>query len=597
MAVAAAFSSTSGFAQSAESATALQQVVVTATRVAQPLSELVADVTVIDRAQIERSGAVGIADLLTRLPGFELSRNGGMGATTSLYIRGAETRFTAVYIDGVRVDSQSTGGATWDAISLSQVDRIEVLRGPAGAVYGSDALGGAIQIFTRKGEGAPAPFVAFGFGTYGTTKLESGVSASEGPLDYAVSLSRDVSTGFNAKPAGNPDDDGYRSEAASARLGFRVNEAHRIEASLFTNNQSGQYDYSRTLDDLTFKRLQTAALNWQANWSPAYSTKVSVGNSQDRYETSPSVYLTNTTLNSYLWQNVYRQEAHLLTASLERRDDSLTNASTLPTDTNHFQNALALGYGWNHGGHTIQLNTRHDEDSVFGPQNTGTLGYAVAFAPQWRATASAGTAYRAPTLFQRFSSYGSADLAPETSRNLELGLAFKAGVNSWNAVVYQNDVTNLISFSSVAAVCPGKPDGCYANTAKARYQGLTLSAKREYAGYSVHGSLDLQDPRDATSGKLLVRRTTHHGVLGLDTTVDEWSLGVELQASAMRFDDKANATVLPGYVLLNLNGQRQIAKDWTLLLRLDNATDTVYQLANGYATAGRTLYAGMRWAP
>ncbi|NBY27852.1 MAG: hypothetical protein EBQ71_12905 [Betaproteobacteria bacterium] len=135
----------------------LPEVVVTATRVSQPLTDLVADVTIVDRTQIERSGATGLGDVLARLPGVEMARNGGLGGITSVYLRGAETRFTALFIDGVRVDSQGTGGASWDVIPLSQVDRIEVLRGPAGAVYGSDAMGGVIQVFTRKGEGPPRP--------------------------------------------------------------------------------------------------------------------------------------------------------------------------------------------------------------------------------------------------------------------------------------------------------------------------------------------------------------------------------------------------------------------------------------------------------
>ena len=150
----------------------LKAVVVTATRVAQPLTDVVADVSLIDREAIERSGATGLADLLARVPGIEISRNGGIGGTTSVFLRGADTRFTAVYIDGVRIDSQSTGGAPWEAIPLAQIDRIEVLRGPAGAIYGSDAIAGVVQIFTRKGEGAFTPYLGLGLGSDRTAKLD-----------------------------------------------------------------------------------------------------------------------------------------------------------------------------------------------------------------------------------------------------------------------------------------------------------------------------------------------------------------------------------------------------------------------------------------
>ncbi|RYF07889.1 MAG: TonB-dependent receptor, partial [Comamonadaceae bacterium] len=186
---------------------ALQETVVTATRVARPLSDLVADVSIIDRDTIERSGATGVADVLARLPGVEMSRNGGPGNSGSVYVRGAESRFTAVYIDGVRVESQSTGGAVWEQIPLSQIERIEVLRGPAAAVYGSDAIGGVIQLFTKKGEGPPAPSVQLGIGSHGTRTAQAAVSGGAGALDYSLGLSQERSDGFNARTlaTANPD--------------------------------------------------------------------------------------------------------------------------------------------------------------------------------------------------------------------------------------------------------------------------------------------------------------------------------------------------------------------------------------------------------
>ena len=163
-------------------------VVVTANRVAQPLTDVLADVTLIDEQQIQRSGAVNVADLLARQPGLELSRNGGPGTASSLFIRGADTRFTAVYIDGVRVDSQSTGGAPWEAIALGQVERIEIVRGPAAAVYGSDAVAGVVQIFTKKGEGGFSPYVGVGAGNRRTGKVEAGFSGKTGAVDYSLGI-------------------------------------------------------------------------------------------------------------------------------------------------------------------------------------------------------------------------------------------------------------------------------------------------------------------------------------------------------------------------------------------------------------------------
>ena len=582
----------------------LPEVVVTATRVSQPLTDLVADVTIVDRTQIERSGATGLGDLLARLPGVEMARNGGLGGITSVYLRGAETRFTALFIDGVRVDSQGTGGASWDVIPLSQVDRIEVLRGPAGAVYGSDAMGGVIQVFTRKGDGPASPYVGLSLGTYGTTKAEAGVSGSQGKWDYALSLVRQESKGFNSMQSRNPDDDGYTSESLAARVGLELNAAHRLELSVLSSQLNAQYDSqfgAINVDDRTVKKLQTSALNWRAQWSADYSSTLSLTTAQERYETLPSPDLTVTNSRGYLWQSEYRKLGQLFTWAFERREDALTNSETSPRDTSHFQNALALGYGWAANRHSVQLNLRHDVDSVFGPQTTGGAGYAYAFTSQWRAKASVGTAFRAPTLYQRFSPYGSAELLPETSRNLDIGVAFADGPKAFGLTLYQNDVSNLVQFEDNKGTCPANDPldpfgGCYANTAKARYQGMTLTGRYLIANVTLSGSLDLQDPRDSVTGKLLARRAQQHGKLAAETRVKSWAVAAELQASGLRYNDAGNTTELPGYALLGLRAESQVAKNWTLLVRLDNATDAKYELAQGYASAGRSLYAGLTWA-
>jgi vitamin B12 transporter len=581
----------------------LREVVVTATRVAQPLSDLVADVTILDRDTLERSGTGGLADVLARVPGVEMVRNGGPGGTTSVYVRGAETRFTAVYIDGVRVDSQSTGGANWQAIPLSQVDRVEVLRGPAAAVYGSDAMGGVIQIFTRKGESAFAPVASFGGGSFDTSKASLGFSGANESVDYALNVANENSVGFNSRTIStqNPDKDGYRMESASGRLGWQINSAHRLEATALTSQLNSQYDSGLTGDARSFYSLQAVGVNWQAQWNDVYSTKFSVSESRDKYETQPSPYLTITTLRSYLLQNNFKLGAHLITAALERKEDQLTNA---PIDRMRSQDAMAFGYGYNAGGHTVQLNWRNDSDSEFGAQDTGSAAYGYALTPQWRATASAGTAFRAPTLYQRFSKYGVATLQPETSNNLEVGLRYSQQSDEFGFVVYRNQVRNLITYVTGSGPCQnGGPPvalasrGCYSNTAEAEYTGVTVSGGTRWGSVGVRASLDLQDPRDKVTGRLLARRASQHGTVGLDTRIGVWTLGADAQLAGDRYDNAANTTLLPGYVLLNLTASRPVARDWTFLARVDNLLDKSYMLASTYATAGQSVFVSLTWAP
>lgn len=578
----------------------LQETVVTATRVARPLADLLADVSVIDRDAIERSGATGVTDVLARLPGVEMSRNGGPGNSGSLYVRGAESRFTAVYIDGVRVESQSTGGAVWEQIPLSQIERIEVLRGPAAAVYGSDAIGGVIQLFTKRGEGAPAPSLQLGVGSQGTRTAQAAISGGAGVLDYSLGLSHERSHGFNARPiaSANPDDDGYRRTSGNARLGLQIDERQRLEGTLLASNLNSQYD-SGSQDDRNHHQLRTGGLAWLGRWSDAYSTRVQISESRSDYRTTPAFYATETTLRNYLLHNEWQVGSHLLTAAVERREDALHNPSAVPAPTDlrrdRSQDALALGYGWLAGPHAVQANWRHDDDSEFGGQNTGSLSYGYAIGPEWRATVAGGTSFRAPTLYQRFSEYGVASLQPETGRNVEAALRWTRGASSAGVTVYRNRVRDLINFAG-AGGC-GSTFGCYANVGRAEYRGVTLSAQHRMAGVTLRGSLDWQDPHDRDSGLMLARRARRHASLGADTVVAGWTVGAEVQASGRRYDNAANTQVLGGYGLVNLTASTRIARDLTVTARLDNLADKAYQTARNYATQGRAFQVALKWAP
>ncbi len=595
-----------------EQTATLQEVVVTATRVAIPLTDVLADVSIIDRVMIERSGATGVADVLARQPGLEMGRSGGVGDTTSVYLRGGNSQHTAVYLDGVRLDTQSgSGGVAWESIPLAQIERIEVLRGPAGAVYGSDAINGGIQLFTRKGEGPAAPYAAVGAGSHGLRKVEAGISGAAGTgsaFDYSVGLAHESSDGLDAQPLRlrqaadgerNPDQDGFESTSANARLGFQVNRAHRLEASLLASDLESQYDAfdykpASPVNDLSRHQLRTLGLNWSAQWTDAFSTRLSMADSSADYETTPSVYLTKTQLRGYLLQNEWRVGPHLATATLERREDELENTAVGP-GRNRSQDGVALGYGFAQASHTLQLNIRHDEDSGFGGKNTGSAAYGYAVSPKLRVTASAGTAFRAPTLYQRFSDYGVSSLQPETSRNIEAGVRYANGASSLGVVVYQNEVSNLITFVNGPGACVS-PWGCYDSVARARYEGITLSGTYAVGGVNLRASADLQNPKDLDTGKELARRARRHLTVGADTQAAGWHLGAELQASGKRFDDEANTSELGGYAVVNLSASTQIARTMTLSARVDNLADKDYQLARTYATGGRTFYLGLKWA-
>ena len=577
----------------------MKETVVTANRIEQPLSDLVADMSIVDRETIEAAGAAGVADVLSRLPGIQMVRNGGAGASTSVYLRGADTRFTAVYVDGVRLDSQSTGGASWQDIPLESIDRIEVLRGPAAAVYGSDAIGGVVQIFTKKGEGKAKPYVGLGWGSRGTVKAQAGVSGGAAGWDYNLGVSHASSNGFNSRTSAgaNPDADGYRSNAFNGRIGYQLSANQRVEATALTSYMNSGYDTSKD-DDRSIYKMSAVGLNWQAKWSDIYSTRLQYTQSRDFYQTKPSPYETDTRLHSYLFQNEWKLGAQTVTAALERREDKLVNSGLDIGSRERSQNALALGYGLNLGKHTLQLNARHDRDSEFGGHTTGSAAYGYEFIPNWRATASAGTSFRAPTLYQRFSQYGDSSLVPEKGRNVELGLKWGKGSDSFSATVYRNNLSNLINYVGKTGTCPGNIGtfgGCYANVANARYEGITFAASTRVGMVNLQGSVDFQNPRDTDKDLQLARRSKRYASLSADTKVAGWKLGAEMQTAGKRFDDAANKNVLGGYTLWNLSAQKQLSRDWSLVVRVNNLADKRYELARTYATEGRSGYIGVKW--
>jgi vitamin B12 transporter len=555
-------------AAGAQGAAVADTVVVTATRSPLPLSQVLADMSVLERDAIERSGASCVADLLARLPGVEFSRNGGPGTVTGVFVRGGESRHTAVFIDGVRVDSQATGGAMWEMLPVEQVERIELLRGPAAAIYGSDAVGGVVQIITRQGKGAPRATAAVTMGAKSLRQGQVSLAGAAGPLDYALSASHGRSDGFNARPiaTANPDIDGWRR------------------------------DGGRTTDDVSDYALRTATLGWSSHWAAGSDTRVTVGQSRSTYETQPSYYRSETTLRNFLLRHEELVAGQHLSVSLERRDDHLLNPATAFAATlegERTQDAVALGWRTDIGAHGLQAHLRYDDDSEFGGEGTGSLAWGWNFAPGFRVTASAATSFRAPTLYQRFSEYGTATLQPEAGRNVEAGLRWAQGGHELSATVWRNRLRQLIAFGA-AGPC-ASTFGCYENIGRAQYEGVTLSGRTTLAGWALIASVDWHDPRNLDTGLVLVRRARKLANLGVQTTWGGWLLGVDVQAADARFDNTANTQRMGGYALVNLSVAKPLGAGLVLEGRIDNALDKAYEVARTYANARRAAQITLRW--
>ncbi|MDY0747909.1 TonB-dependent receptor [Paucibacter sp. R3-3] len=609
----AALAALSSSVVSVHAAEQIDPVVVTATREPQKLSEVIADLTVITREQIESQGFGGVADLLRNTGAVEMTRNGTPASTTSLFIRGAETRHTVVLIDGVRVDSQSTGGASWNGIPLSQIDHIEILKGPASAIYGSDAVGGVVQIFTRKGVAGKTQLdLGIGAGNLGTRRADASISGGNGMFDYAVSLAGERSDGFNATTPANtfsylPDRDGWRSHSGSLRLGAQLNAQHRVELTALKSHVDGQYDdstFTPDADDHSIQDTRATGLSWKAQWLPALQTQLSVGESKEHYETKPDAYVTDTRVRTVSLNGSYMLAAgQQVTVLAERREDLLDNTGLVTAGVGkRHENALALGYLLHTGPLNVQAFARRDDDSQFGGVNTGTLMAGYEFAPGLRVVASAGNSFRAPTLYQIGTVYGPdlslpgvQPLNAERGHNVEIGLKYNVGDNEFSATAYRNRVNDLIVFGA-AGTCQST-FGCYQNVAQARLQGLSLAAGTKLGIVNLGATLDLQAPKNTATGLILQRRAKTFGTLRADTTLADWTFGGNVQFSGQRYNDAANKQALGGYALLNLEAAYKIRRDLSLQLNVDNAADKPYSTATGYASAPRTVFIGLRYTP
>jgi vitamin B12 transporter len=545
---------------------------------------------------LRRAGTLG--ETLDGLPGVSAT---GFGPQASRpVIRG---------LDGDRVRLLDNGGASADASNLSfdhavaldplVVERIEVLRGPAAAVYGSDAIGGVVHIVTRRGEGRLRASASVSSGSFNTQGLQAAVRGSAHGLDYALSASAGRSDGFNARPlnTSNPDSDGWRRGQVHARAGWAFAPGQRVEAAVIGSHLRAQYDGSLSADDTSQQTLNTVSLGWAGQWAAGSATRATLGQSKNTYETQPSYYRTETTLRNLLLSHEQTLAGHTVSATLERREDGLLNPATASAallQAQRSQNALALAWRTTLGHHALQAHVRHDDDSEFGGHSTGSLAWGWAFTPDWRATASVANSFRVPTVYQRFSQYGVATLKPESGRNLELGLRWAQAGQAVGLVAWRNRVSDLIVFAAPGPCAA--TSGCYGNVGRAQYDGLTLSTRQQRGALAWHASVDWHLPRNQDTQKRLARRAQQLATLGVDAALPGFTLGLDLQAASQRWDDAANKNNLGGYALLGLVAQVPLGAGLSLDLRVDNATDTRYQLARTYATAGRSAQASLRWA-
>jgi vitamin B12 transporter len=571
-------------------------VVVTATRVPKRFSELVNDVTVLTREELDRAGHSSLTNVLQGVPGIEVTQAGGFGGTAQVFLRGANAGHTLFLVDGMRVGSASTGLTAIENLPLEQIERIEVLRGPASSLYGSDAIGGVVQVFTRSGRGDPG-FNAFaGYGTHNTVQLGGGYGSERDGTRFSVQAGANATDGITAvrNPAStsfNPDADRYQNLNATAQLAHRLWAGQEIGLRAFHSEGKKHFDASpRTFDHRLTESLTSIAGFVRNQFTRNWRSHLTVGTSADdltsiQSATTQDVFKTHQ--NQATWQNDFPTSLGLFIASLEYLGEHVGGATPFPVK-DRAVNSLLTGYQQALGAHQLQASLRRDDNTQFGSHDTWQLGYGYRFTRRFRAWANAGTAYKAPTFNQLyFPGFGNASLEPEQSKGVEIGAQFTPAALQYSAVYYRNKIDDLIVNSGV----PLRPF----NIDKADIQGVTLSAGGDVKSTSITASLDLQKPEDGVTHSMLPRRARRHASLAATVPALGGRASGEVLASSVRYNDTANLQRMGGYGVVNLAYECLVGKAWKLFARLNNMADKRYELVRDFNVPGRTLFVGARF--
>lgn len=584
----------------------LDHIVVTPSRSAQLASEVIGDVTVIDKTELERAGQTSVAEILAKQPGVQFSSNGGPQTVTSIFMRGANSGHTLVLIDGLRINSSANGLSNVGALDPSQIERIEVLRGSASSLYGSDAIGGVINIITRK-SGEDRPLSAWGnigYGTHGTFKSSAGISGAQNGWDYTFSGFMADSSGFNAtRPeagqfAYNPDRDGYEQHGVSGSVGYTWKAGHHIGVSFLNNYIDGQFDAGPSSDPAnarTITRQQAYAVTSTNEINDVWESTLRFGFSKDfREERVPGYDSIGTLQRQLSWTNQFSLNSdHQVSLVLERLEERLQGDVSYATDYRN-TNAAALIYRGKLGPMRTQASVRNDNISGYGNKTTGSLGVDYELNPEWTVGVAGSTGFRAPSFnelyypaFPGFPPSSNPNLKPEKSRNIEAHLSYDNGTTQASVTAYQNKIRDLVVSTP--------PDFFPENISEATIRGVTLSGSHRIGNTTLYGSADFMNPRDDRSGNQLINRAKNVVNAGINHRLGNWDLGAEYQLVSARYSDAENSEErrLGGYSLVNLSAAYDISKNVGVQVRWNNIFDKDYQNAYGYNTPGSNIFVNL----
>lgn len=606
-------------------ATAVEDVVVTANRSAQPIERVGASVAVLTQAAIEARQTTAVAELLAQTPGVSYSRNGGVGAANSLYIRGAEGHHTVVLIDGVKLNDPSStqGGFNFGNLLVGDAARIEVLRGAQSTLWGSQAIGGVVNIVTTEPTDAFQGGLDAEAGARGTTYFRGGVGGANERLSWRLAASRYATDGFSAYATGT-EDDGYDNTGLSGRLNLKITDAVSLDLRSVWSSGRADFDawngdsrdYGKTQELVAYAGLNIDLLDGRFRNRIGYAhTDTDRRNFNPDNKIQPLTFDSEGQNRRWEYQGAFAVAETLNTTFGVEHEKSEMKARSLGdwnpnADYGRGEAELNSVYGqvqWTVlDGLTLTGGLRYDDHAQYGDNLLGQV--AAAWALNDGATvlrASWGQGFRAPGLYELYSEYGSLDLQPEEAESWEIGVEqrlFDRAVVS--ATYFQRDSDNEINYANCLPgdahpICSQPYGGYYQNIQKAETKGVELIGRLDVTErLHLNANYTWTDAKNAVGdheGKRLRLRPEHMGNLAADY---DWAFGLKTGLSVRyvgeTFNDLANAVKVDAFTLVDLRASYPIDDNLEVYGRIENAFDEDYQTVLGYGTAGRGVFGGVR---
>jgi vitamin B12 transporter len=593
----------------------INPVVISASRLAQPLSEVLPSASVITRQDIEKSQASSLADLIQREVGVEFGRNGGPGSVTSFFLRGQDSTNVVMMVDGVRAQTDGIGSLTLTDFPLAQIERIEILRGNVAALYGEAAVGGVIHIITRQGKGQPNGYGAVSAGSMGTQSVTAGYGGAQGDYSYGLNFSKSRSDGFSSmnpsqSPLVNPDRDGYSVQSVAGKLEKRVTGDVSVGLRFSSTQAENDYDDKALPTDVhLFKKNNDTVGATLRQVMQDWTTSLDLAHASLRYEdlkngarfspTSYSSSLLEGSQNTLRWSNTYAWHAnHQLSFGVDQIQDTYNTSGNYGYRVQRDTSGVYGGTTSQFDRLTVQFNLRQDQirlantangaltTDVSEPRATSSLlGVGYQLTPEWRLTTTASSGFRAPTAYDISTNVA---VSSERYTSQEAGVVYVQPDLFARAVYFQSHTNNAIGFDQNYNA---------ANVGETQNKGVELMTRANWRAHTIKLSAVAQDPWNISTNSALGRRARHYGSLDVSRPWGAYEVGTLLYASGTRKNSDYDSHMLGGYAVWSFYVSRPIDTEWTARVKLDNAFDRQYQLAYGYNTPGRSVLATLQYRP